>query len=44
VVELNTPGGLVDVATDMVSEIARSRVPVIGYVAGKLKGSYGQTL
>jgi membrane-bound serine protease (ClpP class) len=41
VVELNTPGGLVDVATDMVSEIARSRVPVIGYVVGKWAESAG---
>ena len=41
VVELNTPGGLVDVATDMVLEIARSRVPVVGYVVGKWAESAG---
>jgi membrane-bound serine protease (ClpP class) len=41
IVELNTPGGLADVATDMVSEITRSRVPVIGYVVDKWAESAG---
>lgn len=41
IVELNTPGGLADVATDMVSEITRSKVPVIGYVVDKWAESAG---
>ncbi len=40
-VELNTPGGLADVSIDMVSEITRSRVPVIGYVVDKWAESAG---
>jgi len=41
IVELNTPGGLADVATDMVSEITRSKVPIIGYVVDKWAESAG---
>lgn len=40
-IELNTPGGLADVAIDMVTEITRSRIPVIGYVVDKWAESAG---
>ncbi|MEM0366771.1 MAG: nodulation protein NfeD [Acidilobaceae archaeon] len=41
VLELNTPGGLADAATDIVLAISRSRVPVIGYVVDKWAESAG---
>lgn len=40
-VELNTPGGLADVSTDIVIAISRSKVPVIGYVVDKWAESAG---
>lgn len=42
-IEMNTPGGLLDSMRDMVGEILRSRVPVIVYVApsGSRAGSAG---
>jgi len=41
IVELNTPGGLADTAIEMVTEITRSKVPVIGYVVDKWAESAG---
>ncbi len=44
IMELNTPGGLVDAAFDMVIAISRSNVPVIGYVVDKWAESAGTIL
>ncbi len=41
VVMLNTPGGLVDAALEIVSSIAKSEIPVIGYVVDKWAESAG---
>ena len=41
VIELNTPGGLVDAALDIVTSIDDSRTPVIGYVVDKWAESAG---
>ncbi len=43
VLELNTPGGLIDTMTDIVSEMRASRVPVVVYVTprGAMAGSAG---
>ncbi|MCS7107260.1 MAG: nodulation protein NfeD [Acidilobaceae archaeon] len=41
IIELNTPGGLADAATDIVVAISRSRVPVIGFVVDKWAESAG---
>ncbi len=41
VIELNTPGGLADVTIDVIAELTRSRVPVIGFVVDKWAESAG---
>ncbi|WP_062661501.1 NfeD family protein [Aeropyrum camini] len=41
IVELNTPGGFVDAATEMVVTISKARVPVVGYVVEKWAESAG---
>lgn len=41
IIELNTPGGLLDPSLDMVVAISRSRVPVVGYVVDKWAESAG---
>ncbi|HID41580.1 MAG TPA: nodulation protein NfeD, partial [Pyrodictium sp.] len=41
IVELNTPGGLLDPAVDMVMAISDARIPVIGYVVDKWAESSG---
>lgn len=41
IVELNTPGGLVDPALEMASSISNAAVPVIGYVVEKWAESAG---
>ncbi|MEN2999277.1 MAG: nodulation protein NfeD [Acidilobaceae archaeon] len=41
VIELNTPGGLADTATDIVVAVSRSRVPIIGFVVDKWAESAG---
>ncbi len=43
-VELNTPGGLLDPTFDMVVAISEARVPVIGYVVDKWAESAGTIL
>jgi len=44
IVELNTPGGLLDPTFDMVVAISRAKVPVIGYVVDKWAESAGTIL
>ncbi|MCE4611892.1 MAG: nodulation protein NfeD [Desulfurococcales archaeon] len=44
IVELNTPGGLLDPTFDMVVAISEARVPVIGYVVDKWAESAGTIL
>ncbi|GBF08868.1 serine protease [Aeropyrum pernix] len=41
IVELNTPGGFVDAATEMVVAISKARIPVVGYVVEKWAESAG---
>ncbi|MFN4046306.1 MAG: NfeD family protein, partial [Acidilobaceae archaeon] len=41
IIELNTPGGLADVTMDIIAELTRSRVPVIGFVVYKWAESAG---
>ncbi|WP_148679143.1 NfeD family protein [Aeropyrum pernix] len=41
IVELNTPGGFVDAATEMVVSISKARIPVVGYVVEKWAESAG---
>jgi len=41
IVELNTPGGLLDPAVDMVMAISNARVPVVGFVVDKWAESAG---
>ncbi len=41
IVELNTPGGLLDPAVDMVMAISDARVPVVGFVVDKWAESAG---
>jgi len=41
IIELNTPGGYLDSALNIVTNISRSRVPVIGFVVNKWAESAG---
>ncbi len=44
VIELNTPGGLLDAAFDIVLRIDRAKVPVVGYVVDKWAESAGSLI
>lgn len=41
IIELNTPGGLLDPSLDIVIKISKSRVPIVGYVVDKWAESAG---
>jgi len=41
IVELNTPGGLLDAALEIVSSLSKAEVPVVGYVVDKWAESAG---